>query len=62
MQWLSSKDDYDLELAVGSEPEEVVCSYRLEMQTSDLRRAGTTGHVFLTVIGEFERIGAWKRL
>jgi hypothetical protein len=63
VQWLSSKDDYELELMAGEEVRDVVCSYRCELQTSDLRRAGTTGHVYLTVIGEHERIGeCWEAL
>lgn len=35
----------------------MLCTYRVEVQTSDLRRAGTTGHVYLTIIGEEEQIG-----
>lgn len=33
------------------------CTYRVEVQTSDVRRAGTAGSVFLTVIGEAGAIG-----
>ena len=57
MQWLDSGDDFDLEFWAGEAPKEVVCSYRCELQTSDLRKSGTTGHVYLTIIGERERIG-----
>jgi hypothetical protein len=35
----------------------VACTYRLEMQTSDVRKAGTAGSVFLTIIGDACTIG-----
>ncbi|GAB4821886.1 hypothetical protein N2152v2_008932 [Parachlorella kessleri] len=59
-EWLHSGDDFDLEFWAGEAPKEVACSYRCELQTSDLRKAGTTGHVYLTIIGERERIGTYK--
>lgn len=30
---------------------------QVELQTSDVRRAGTTGHAYLTIIGEDDRLG-----
>jgi hypothetical protein len=38
--------------------EEQACRYRLEVQTSDLRRAGTAANVFVTIIGDSCAIGA----
>ena len=35
----------------------MACTYRLEMQTSDVRKAGTAGSVFLTIIGDACTIG-----
>ena len=37
--------------------EEVACRYWLEVQTSDVRRAGTSGSVFATLIGDAGTIG-----
>lgn len=34
------------------------CRYRLEVQTSDVRRAGTRGSVYVTLIGDAGAIGA----
>jgi len=41
--------------------EEVSCVYRVEVQTSDLRKAGTAGSVFLTIIGETCNLGELRR-
>lgn len=37
--------------------EEVVCRYRLEVQTSDVRKAGTSGSVYVTLTGDACTIG-----
>lgn len=40
--------------------EEVVCRYRLEVQTSDVRKAGTSGSVYLTLTGDACTIGEFR--
>lgn len=35
----------------------MVCRYRLEVQTSDVRKAGTSGSVYLTLTGDACTIG-----
>ena len=35
----------------------MTCSYTVEMQTSDVRRAGTKGSVYLTIIGDAGAVG-----
>ncbi|KAL4458577.1 hypothetical protein ABPG75_013442 [Micractinium tetrahymenae] len=63
-EWLRTSDPYDLELDAEAEgaqqQEEVACVYRLEVQTSDVRKAGTAGSVFLTIIGEVCTIGPYQ--
>jgi hypothetical protein len=39
----------------------VACTYQLELQTSDVRKAGTAGSVFLTIIGDACAIGEAPR-
>ena len=41
--------------------EELACSYRLEVQTSDVRRAGTAGNVYVTLVGDACTIGVRRR-
>eukprot|EP00887_Chlorella_sp_A99_P006398 scaffold3.g6398.t1 len=64
--WLSSQDDFDYEFdaapaaaagAQGRGEGGGPCRYRVEVQTSDLRRAGTRGHVYLTVLGDHGAAG-----
>lgn len=58
-EWLRSADPYDFEVDAAGE-QELACSYRLEVQTSDVRRAGTAGNVYVTLVGDACTIGPYQ--
>ncbi|PRW59715.1 lipoxygenase homology domain-containing 1 isoform A [Chlorella sorokiniana] len=61
-EWMRSSDPYDFELDAEADgaQEEVVCRYRLEVQTSDVRKAGTSGSVYVTLTGDICTIGPYQ--
>lgn len=40
--------------------EAAACRYRLEVQTSDVRKAGTSSSVFMTLVGDAGAIGVQR--